>query len=43
MDEMQEMEMGVDCAEEYGMDVVESAELLSVLSSMVRTAADFLW
>ena len=43
MNEIQEMEMGVDCAEEYGMGVVEFAELLSFLSSTVGIAVDFLW
>jgi hypothetical protein len=45
MSEMQEMEMGmeVDCAEEYGMGVVESIELPSLLSLTVRIAVDFLW
>ena len=43
MSEMQEMEMGVDFAEEYGMGVVESIELPSLLSSTVRIAVDFLW
>ena len=42
MNEMQEMEMGVDCAEEYGMGVVEFAELPSFLSLMAHIAVDFL-
>ena len=42
MNEMQEMEMGVDCAEEYGMGVIEFAGLPLLLSSMVHTAIDFL-
>ena len=42
MNEMQEMEMGVDRAEEYGMGVVESIEPSLLLSSTVRIAVDFL-
>ena len=40
---MQEMEMGVDRAEEYGMGVVEFAELPSLLSLTAHIAVDFLW
>jgi hypothetical protein len=43
MSEVQEMEMGVVCVEEYGMGVVESIGLPSLLSSTIRIAVDFLW